>query len=842
MSDTFVRLISNPAQERVSSALPTSVYFRQSISQPWTLADLELAVPEHLDWGCNGAIGQASIIARSGMVWNNRYGWTLASPLSVGRWFTKIKIGDQATWFGQVDGASAEIIGHGSVNDSEVSIGALQRFYAFGPEQLLNNIFVTSSKYFDTAKLTNGITGEGASAPEVTPEGLTFNEGGLPNMTAFPWLGTYYFNPYRLLSRYWSTREIVRYLLREFPIPTIVYREIQRDIDRLPNFDRPVVPTHGRRVMEIISQLVNQRRGFCWWLQYIDDGTSQGKNDYYAFRTSTFNLVDTQLSSSNSAWAIPANTNRVRIDSRYDSSAEMILVDDESNTVDEVLVQGAKRTVTFTVSFTEDESDGIKDQRNGTKYWSDFDYEDYLTGDVLAAALSPHQRRQRDAVYREQKRLRNVLELYGLDLSKKFPPYSNSNYQGSWTPSTNTPTLTNGSGTPGHWYDVTDRGAWDFGNGVIRFSPGDAVIYDGSFWGKGSIPDLGNAISPFNLRILPSLPLVEGADYSGNKVSQGLVVYPEKLIPRQVFVIIDIRNSLGEDSKFLPIESIGRLGTDPAIAKGFPDYKWSANVDVVEGTPTFRVRVDGAPKWIMAKNPPVALAPHNKPKPELDWRKMKATVCLEDDRRVEFRYPPGGSQPKSFSSSFTNSFQKLTGGEFTNSFSSSFAKSSGSTKGRQLVVNVGDGYRSDYLVPGTIVDVDGIGKLVRSDGGWLQDDTSTLEVVARAAYDFYSKTRKEMQLTCDVNQGLISALSIGALVTQVAVGRLNPAFDEQEIIQENVWRSVNSVVTHVSLQFPWAISDDIPPAIGQPRMMVTTSTGVFDAEDFLEMARRGGRK
>lgn len=836
MSDQTVKLVSNPAEERQSLAFPVEIYFRPSTAYPWTLADMDLATLEQLDWTCNGAISQASIIARSGMIWHNLFGWTMVSPMAVGRWFTKIKLGG-STWFGQIDGASAEILNYGSVGETEVSIGALQRFYAFGLEQLISNIFVTQSKYFDSSKLENPITGEGASSPEVTPEGLTFNQDGLPNMTAFRWLGSYYFNPHRLTSRYWSTREIVRYLLREFTIPTVVYREIEASISLLPSFDRPVVPTHGRRVIEIINQLVNQRRGYCWWLDYVADGSTQGKGDYYAFRTSTFNLIDTQLSSQNSAWAIPANPNRVRIDSRQDAASEMILVDDESNAVDEVLVQGAKRTVTFTVSFSEDDVDGIKDQRNGINYWSSSDYASYLIGDVAAAALGPHQRRLKDAVYREQKFFRNVLELFGLDLTKQFPPFSSARYQGSWNAVANTPTLINGTGEAGDWYDVSTSGAWDFGNGVVRFGIGDAVVYDGNFWGKGTIPDLGNKISPFNLKLLPNIPLVEGADYSGNKVEAGTVVYPEKLITRQIFVIIDVKSSPGEDSRFMPIESIGRLGTDPAIAKGFPDFKWSANVDVIEGTPTFRIRVDGAPKWILAKNAPVQLPPHNKPRPDLDWRKMKATVCLEDDRRCEFLFPQGGNQPRSFTSSFTDSFKKSTDGEFTNSFTSSFSRSSGSTRGRKLVINVGDGYRADYLVSGTIVDVDGIGKPIRSDGGWLQNDTEVLEVIARAAYDFYSRPRKEMQLTCDYTQQ-VAPIGIGAMVTDVATAKL--PVDPPE--SDTAWRTVNSVITHISIQLPWSISEDIPASVGQPKMMVTTSTGVFDAEDLLDMARRGGRK
>lgn len=845
MSDQFIRLRSYPSIENVSVALPWMIYFRQSGGQEWEIAN-SLFFPEQMDWSCNGAVSQASIIFRSGLAFNNvSSSWQTVLPAAIDRSFVKIRVGsilgENRLWFGQVDGASAEVLGH---SEPSPSVGTLQRFYAFGIEQLLGNIFVTSSRYFDTARMSGPTSGVGASAPETIPEGLTFNDRGLPNMTAFKWLGSYYFNPHRSTSLYWTTQQIVRYLLREFQIPSVIYREVESHINRLPNFDRPVVPTHGRRVIEIINQLVNQRRGYCWWLAYVEDRNSDlGKNDYYTFQSSTFNLVDTELGSP-SDWIIvpkiPANTNRIRIDTREDAGAETILVDDESSKVDEVLVQGAKRTVTFTVSFNDDAIDGVRDQKNGTKYWTDAQQEIYLTGDVAASVFGNHIRRQRDAVFREQKFLRNVFELFGLDLTKKFPPYSSETYQGSWNAVTNTPSLANGSGDAGDWYDVSVAGAWDFGNGLIRFGVGDVVVYDGQFWKKGTIPAFGQGISPFNLKLLSGLPLFEGADYSGDKVSQNKVIVPDTLISRPIFVIIDVKSSIGEENKFLPVESIGRLGTDPPITKGLPKFDWSANVEVVEGTPTFRIRIDGAPKWIIAKNAPTALPPHNKPKPELDWQKLRATVSLEDDQRCEYRYPPGGNFARGFTSAFTDSFRKAAGA-FTKGFTTAFTRSSGSRRDRQLVINVGDGYRADYLIPGTIVDVDSVGKPVRSSGGWLQNDTSTLEIVARAAFDFYSKPRREMQLSCDFTPEAF-AFSIGALITQVAVGRIGQAFFDEEVIQQSIWRTVNSVITHLSLEIPWTISDETPSVVGQPRLMVTTSTGVFDAEDLLEMARRGGRK
>jgi hypothetical protein len=57
-------------------------------------------------------------------------------------------------------------------------------------------------------------------------------------------------------------------------------------------------------------------------------------------------------------------------------------------------------------------------------------------------------------------------------------------YKGVWDASTNTPTLTDGSGVNGWLYRVSVPGTVDFGSGSISFNAGDYVIYNGSIWQK----------------------------------------------------------------------------------------------------------------------------------------------------------------------------------------------------------------------------------------------------------------------------------------------------------------------------------------------------------------------
>lgn len=66
--------------------------------------------------------------------------------------------------------------------------------------------------------------------------------------------------------------------------------------------------------------------------------------------------------------------------------------------------------------------------------------------------------------------------------------------QGDWNANTNTPTLTNGTGTVGHFYVVSVAGSANFGAGSIPFSVGDWVWYNAGVWAKivvsGEAPEI----------------------------------------------------------------------------------------------------------------------------------------------------------------------------------------------------------------------------------------------------------------------------------------------------------------------------------------------------------------
>ncbi len=57
-------------------------------------------------------------------------------------------------------------------------------------------------------------------------------------------------------------------------------------------------------------------------------------------------------------------------------------------------------------------------------------------------------------------------------------------YTGTWNAATNTPDLSDGTGTKGFYYVVATAGSVNFGSGTINFQVSDWVIYNGAIWQK----------------------------------------------------------------------------------------------------------------------------------------------------------------------------------------------------------------------------------------------------------------------------------------------------------------------------------------------------------------------
>lgn len=76
-----------------------------------------------------------------------------------------------------------------------------------------------------------------------------------------------------------------------------------------------------------------------------------------------------------------------------------------------------------------------------------------------------------------------TLDSNGKILANQLPE-TVMDYLGTWNASTNTPTISDGTGNSGDIYLCTTAGTQDLGSGSIDFAEGDWVIYNGSIWEK----------------------------------------------------------------------------------------------------------------------------------------------------------------------------------------------------------------------------------------------------------------------------------------------------------------------------------------------------------------------
>ena len=92
-------------------------------------------------------------------------------------------------------------------------------------------------------------------------------------------------------------------------------------------------------------------------------------------------------------------------------------------------------------------------------------------------------------------------------------PVGAQSFKGTWNAATNTPTLTDGSGTAGWTYIVSNAGTQNLGSQSILFNAGDNVIYNGAVWQQ--TPNTSSVISVNNQQgviILSSSDIAEGSN------------------------------------------------------------------------------------------------------------------------------------------------------------------------------------------------------------------------------------------------------------------------------------------------------------------------------------------
>lgn len=210
---------------------------------------------------------------------------------------------------------------------------------------------------------------------------------------------------------------------------------------------------------------------------------------------------------------------------------------------------------------------------------------------------------------------------------------------------------------------------------------------------------------------------------------------PHNHLPIQVWLKVpDSGAEDGAADRWVNVEKIG-LAADTATIPDDPEWKFSAHVTVPRMDRAFLIKISGGEQYVIAG------ADYTKKTEEpnytpWDWKQMIATVTVKWDAHCEGFHP-------------------------------AFGDVSLNDHIREVVLDAGDEYRLDWLVPNTVVSLDNNGQLVRSTaGGWFQDDRRKLEDRARLAFAWYGVERRSVQLPTSKING---SVKLGDFVSTVGV-------------------------------------------------------------------------
>jgi hypothetical protein len=633
--------------------------------------------------------------------------------------------------------------------------GLVQQIPAVGLDGLLNFTRVTNAKYVD---MFGTIRDAG--------RGLTFNAGGKPNRTKAKRpvnaSNAYLFEENPEQAVFWSTRDIVEYLIEANP-PTdkdgniiLTFSLLNKDV--LPNFDQPEIPSHDRDVLTVLRSLITRQRLIGFTVSAVDLAASGGLPAVAAAYVNCFTFTEKTITlkddDGNTVGLIPENLSVFAYDIQRDTTAKASLSIDAQHVADKVTVLGGNRVSVCSLSY-----DDIS-LKEGWEFDEQADHK-------LAARLAPdypvdaevREQEQRNKEARSSDRLKHVFATF-----KVFEWWEQEAFDGF------------GDGTA-YPIALEDDGTTQFRIMQSNLFPlRELPLLRGYDYEKDIIKDnetlktsghRGRKVGKAPFYPLPMLVAIRVPTYKDGERDDYDPNDPEKY-PRK-YVYIDQVGKVAD----LEIEDYddGVLGTyKPPIAR-----QWSGRVRVLRDVPGFEIDVVGAEQHILGK---VEYAGHpDEMKGMWSWKDMIATVAFEELRRAQIEWP---ETPASV-------------GEFLN----------------EIVIDVGRNYQLVYVTPNTVVGIDETtGDLIRSTGGYLQDDRPLLRTIAQRAYEWYKVPRYALNFSTSFIDG---RLAIGQYVKSIRrLGVVEP---------------VGSVITQLTFAFP-VVNSETPP---QPKVFLRTAFGELDA-------------
>jgi hypothetical protein len=710
------------------------VWVKRAWSDAWTYVPWLFC--DQATWCCAPSIPTAQLFWDVGL--QTRQGRVQAawySPLDLGRWFvliqtevhtafpptgTTIRVGSAVdsvpvykNWYGSLEVTGETLEGMDVVGRKT----GMQRITCYGLAQMLARTPLDGHWWAETAN---------PSSTHFSPHPATFNmrdEQGRVSANRSTAGGLMFTDKVKIDDASWSSRSIVKYLLQHHtprltsdPHSFVFLQSVATGQDiYIPDWDTPTLSTSGKSVWQALCEILYRGRLLSFYLD-VTAGSGGAADTVKLYPVS---LADSDITTDGGT--LVANQRQFVIKHHQDRACTASFRKNTLQAVDQFVLRGARRA--SIVSIGKQDPASFATLEKGWTSALETEYEAAGSGDAGYAAASTEEKQRRN----NQSRSRAEVEAV----------YRRFQIPDNWTP---------GAGGFPEVYD--GRGG---GTAMAAFI-------------KDSDRAVGVPINPREVRILPTLPIKDGYDYSavssltlpfaGTRVSAGP---HENLRPLVFFQIPD------QTTRWVEASQLGKLGKEVTSKK--QNHKFSCRVHVPQRDKAILLEVSGAEQHVIAYADFTKLAvdPYCG---QWDWQKAVFTVAIEDDRYCEGKYP------------------------------SDSAVSVHDTELRRVVIDVGDEYRQDYIAPHTALGVHKeTGALTEcTAGGYCRDDSKTLKSKAQLAWTYYSQGRNSLALACDRPT---DALQLGDLVVSTSPGAAAGS------------DSVLSIVTQLTLSIPASNSSTV---------------------------------
>lgn len=730
------------------AAVVQAVYFKDAWDSAWIEAPWLWC--QAANWSMAPTISTAEIVYRYGNYFpRGGSAWARLAPGSLLRWYVAVdyytyQLRDEQTlrtWYGIVDVELDELFAPevaSEASGTHLYPRGRNHHLAFGMESLL------AASTIDRAAIQSG-SGGGVS---FVPKGLTFNlglahlhpdrpvttrEGNRSSQTVDA--GVYVFHESRTGGDKWTTRDIVEYLLRfnagrDHEDNQRLTWVLDDAANALPFWDEPILNSEGLTVYEALNQLISRQRGLGWRVEVRPSDANQG-GDQLAVVPCTF--LSEFLQAGN-VFLTP-NPRQLQVSWESDRGQRPVVKRSSIDTVDQVVVQSEPRTSTATFCF-----------ENGTlaKGWTDEREQEYETG---ASESGDYPGADETSQREFLNDLARSADKFAAVFARFVPPDPMGGYVGD-------------------------------GEGIA-----DQVLMPSDHNVDEPMPH-----APDDQKFLAQLALLEGVNYAGQAIKQGLLDtgLPHKYLPPLVVFPLTPPDPQAQSAMWAKPEIMWKLMNS--------EIGWELNYPPpatirVENDGALWVKVSGEPQLVIAGTDFTPLEEDKRFYSEddtlpADYQQMLATLTVPWSQRAEGRYPP----------------QTPVGGDVS----------------RRMLIEV-PFHRVDYVVPGTVVAInEETGELIRSEsGGFVRDDRPLLTNIAVLAYTWYGKARKAVQFSTTL---INNFLQVGDLVLTIGNAELAGTLHVE---------TINAVITHVRIISPLAEGEgDVVPPV--PRIEYLTDYGELD--------------